>query len=997
MKIKKLSKANYKSIILVVLIVLAFEAVALGGYVYLSSIMERQIDQNNQSKIIAFTASIQDHIRANEETTLHSAAYLGRALEYDDSPDKIKDHIQILNAAYNQREASDGVKAVYGYVDGNYIDHYGIIPKRHFNHKTAAWLQATQEKAAIHHAAPYLDKSREIAITALYAPIMDAKGVIRGVVGIDYPLEPIVAKVNAFKVNQASFSLLMDDSLNVINHPIVGYPSEDLIAALELGPIVRQLKATQEELLTGRVDLGDKGDHLFWFSLLNNGWLMGHLTPALDYYKEARRSLTIVLAVSLFMALIMSAIIIRFQKKKERADEENRAKSSFLAKMSHEIRTPMNAIIGLSELARRDIGQPESLTYVEEILKAGNSLLSIINDILDFSKIESGKHQIANEPYDLRVTLREAYNIVNLRVKEKRLAFKMEVDDNLPTVLEGDSRSVRQILLNLLSNAVKYTQNGFIKLTVTGIIEEEKSIRMSLGVEDSGIGIKEEDLGSLFKDFVRIVNESSSEKYVEGTGLGLAIVSHLCRYMDGDIAVESQYGVGSKFTATIKQGVIDPTPIGAMPETPTEEKARLIVTFRAPGFKILVVDDVRVNLLVTKGLLAPYEVLVKTCQSGLEAVAMALEFQFDLVLIDQLMPGIDGVETLKRIREQAKGTNHIPVAIAFTANAVNGVKETLLARGFDDFISKPVDSERLQALLEKWIPQKFRLPLEDANGLEFKGLDPQSPEIGLDSKPIIESLSRQFGANIDVNVGIKRSNGSLGEYFELLGVFVMDMAAIDLTMETPPTVDQEENLNIYVIRVHALKSAAANVGAAGLSSEAAFFENAAMNKDYELFQGERYRKFRKLMREVLSSIKTALEKLRSYSNFISEAVSPKALDEESDPKDGDAFEGEIISALIESTRAFNLNESEALVERLEAMGDKKTREITREISSCLLVSEFEKAWSLATSLKEEHERRRVETSKDNGGGRLHNKFKMRENGLSHHWRNIYGPFRSEDV
>jgi CheY-like chemotaxis protein len=487
-------------------------------------------------------------------------------------------------------------------------------------------------------------------------------------------------------------------------------------------------------------------------------------------------------------------------------------------------------------------------------------------------------------------------------------------------------------------------------LTVTGQILSESDVQLSFAVEDSGVGIKVEDFDSLFRDFVRLVDDADN-RYVEGTGLGLAIVHNLCRQMNGSIEVESEFGQGSKFTATIIQGIIDPTPVGIVSESREDERQTAPPPFQAPGVRVLAVDDVKVNLMVAKGLLAPFKVIVSTCQSGYEAVELAGEYKFDIIFIDHMMPGLDGIETLRRIRELDKGEAEKPVAIAFTANAVAGVKEMLLSKGFDDFISKPIDSEQFMALMEKWVPESARVSSERDNG-DYLGLN-LAEEVGVESQPFIDSLTFLFGSDIDVEVGLRRSNGSLGMYFEILGVFLADVDIIENYLD-PPDEGDEEAINNFVVKIHALKSASANIGAIDLSSEAAFFEESAIAKNFPVLRGARYVAFRDQLRQLIESIKSTLEKMRSCSDFISKKI-PIDLDQddkiqEREPEDK-SIPQDLLLSLVDAIETFNIRESEGLIDEISALGDDKVRKAMSEISGFLLVSDFNEALTVINRLR----------------------------------------------
>jgi signal transduction histidine kinase/CheY-like chemotaxis protein len=396
------------------------------------------------------------------------------------------------------------------------------------------------------------------------------------------------------------------------------------------------------------------------------------------------------------------------------AVEASRAKSAFLARMSHEIRTPMNAIIGLSEaLFQRDLPD-EIVEDVWNIKQAGISLLSIINDILDFSKIEAGKVDIVNSDYMFSSLIHDVENIIKFRIAETPLKFITNIDAGLPSKLRGDMVRIRQILLNLLTNAVKYTREGSVTFTVSdaGTIPADGKILLSFEVADTGIGIKQEDLEMLFESFSRL--DSQKNQGIEGTGLGLAISDNLCRLMGGEIRVRSVYGQGSVFTALIPQDIVDRQPFrpqAEKTETAPPRAGKRRSEFTAPEAKVLAVDDAVVNLAVIKNLLLPYKLGLDTCLSGERAIAMVKQKHYDLIFMDHMMPGMDGVETTAALRDLEDG-NAIPV-IALTANAVSGMREMFLKSGFNDYLSKPIDITKLDALMAAWIPEALKVKNPD--------------------------------------------------------------------------------------------------------------------------------------------------------------------------------------------------------------------------------------------------------------------------------------------
>lgn len=413
----------------------------------------------------------------------------------------------------------------------------------------------------------------------------------------------------------------------------------------------------------------------------------------------------------LLIIIIMTAYFFISDNQKKLLDENEEAKKSnaakglFLANMSHEIRTPINGILGMDEMLLRECTDEKLLEYGRNIQSAGQNLLSIVNDILDFSKIEAGKMEILEVPYDLFTVLNDCYNINIFRIKKKGIKFELNIDPEVPIKLSGDEVRIHQIINNLLSNAAKYTNEGEITLSVTYETENADEIRLIISVKDTGIGIREEDLNKLFDAFTRV--EEEKNRKVEGTGLGLNLCHNLVKLMQGDIRVSSTYGKGTEFVVSLPQKVLADEKIGDFSAKYLENAKRKKsqnLQIRAEQARILVVDDVEMNLLVVKSLLEKTGIEIDTAPSGSSCLVKMNSKEYDLVFLDHLMPGMDGVETLQKWNSGEKKYNQATPVIMLTANALTGAKEEYMNAGFTDYLSKPVSENDLLEMLVKYLP-----------------------------------------------------------------------------------------------------------------------------------------------------------------------------------------------------------------------------------------------------------------------------------------------------
>lgn len=519
----------------------------------------------------------------------------------------------------------------------------------------------------------------------------------------------------------------------------------------------------------------------------------------------------------LIMGISAVSSMIKQKQEQELAIKANETKTDFLANMSHEIRTPINAMLGFDEMILREETDEQIIDYATNIKKAGGNLLSLINDILDFSKVESGKMEIISDSYKTSNMLTDVITMTYMKAQEKGLSFDIFIGKDIPRVLYGDEMRVKQILTNVLNNAVKYTEQGSIALSVNFDKLGDDIGRLRISVADTGMGIEAENIGKITESFQRF--DLQKNRSIEGAGLGMSIVAGLLKEMNGKLQIYSTYGKGSDFRILIPQEIRDKTPIGNYQEDyrkglRTQKSYRAM--FTAPQARILFVDDNIMNLSVAKGLLKKTKIQIDTADSGMGCLELTRKNHYDLIFMDHLMPEMDGVETLRRIRREEGNLNQFTHIIALTANAIKGSEEYYLSEGFHAYLTKPIEGERLEEVLFQMLPDTYIIPAEesaehvlDRLQAENGGKPEESETItAQDCMKEIEIMLEE--AHLHVEEGYHFAGNSMGQFHWMIHLF-----ADSFSMKYPKLLELFETgkEEMYTIEVHALKSNAKGIGA----------------------------------------------------------------------------------------------------------------------------------------------------------------------------------------
>ncbi|MDY6339481.1 MAG: ATP-binding protein [Saccharofermentans sp.] len=791
----------------------------------------KHINEIGNDKAAAITAELENYLETARSVLWVAADTVDHMVANGATYEEIVDYItrESTNTASQFDKSYTGI---YGYINGRYVDGVGWTPPEDYDPTVRDWYKeavaAGGQPLVVN---PYVDAQTGNVIISVCKALTDTNNVL----GLDLTLTDVQKTVEGIQIDGNGYGFVLNYDGTVIAHHDSSEKGKNYSEDPDKKEIYEKImsvdKGCFEMVIDGKICT-------VFVDSVHDQW---HLAIVVEKSALMKNTWN-VLIVSVFIGLFVFALISIFyiagyrherkvnkrmeemkateqkreyeakilQLEKAAADTANKAKSDFLADMSHEIRTPINAVLGMNEMILRESKDEQILEYSTNIKSAGNTLLSIINNILDFSKIEDGKMTLVPAEFDTAEFITNLVNTISERARAKGLEFVTEIDESVPSKLYGDDVRISQIVMNLLTNAVKYTERGSVTLRMKNNGITDGSVKLRVEVSDTGIGIKDEDLSKLFESFKRI--EEKRNRHIEGTGLGISIVCKLLAMMDSKLEVESQYAIGSTFGFNLKLRVTDPEPVGKY-----EEKRKSVLShdeeahIYAPKARILVTDDNGMNLKVAINFMKIFGITPVTCSSGAETVELMRKEKFDIVFLDHMMPNMDGIETLKVLKDEDLLGG--AVVIALTANAVVGAEAQYLSAGFDGYLSKPITVNDIEKTLKKYLPA----------GVIENGAS-EAP--GVKSSKLSLDKLRALGLNVDAALVYTCNDEDF--YMELLTDYAE--SAADKCHDLSAYLENGDIKN-YEILVHSLKSASKTVGADGVSEQARALEEASRNKD----------------------------------------------------------------------------------------------------------------------------------------------------------------------
>ena len=782
-------------------------------------------------KAAAITADIENYLETARSVLWVAADTVDHMVAKGATYEEIVEYIT-RESTNTASQFDSSYTGIYGYINGRYVDGVGWKPPEDYDPTVRDWYKeavaAGGEPLVVN---PYVDAQTGNVIISVCKALSNKNDVL----GLDLTLSGVQETVEDIQISGNGYGFILNYDGTVIAHKDSGEKGKNYSEDPDRKELYEAMMSTEKGNFEMVID--GKKCTVFVDEVLNQ-WHLAIVVEKSALLKSTWSVLTVSVLVGLLVFALISVFYIigyRHERKvnkrmeemnaneqkreyeakilmleKKAADTANKAKSDFLADMSHEIRTPINAVLGMNEMILRESKDDQILEYSSNIKSAGNTLLSIINNILDFSKIEDGKMTLVPVEFDVAELINNLVNTISERARLKGLEFIVEVDETIPSKLYGDDVRISQIVMNLLTNAVKYTESGSVTLRVRNNGTAGGDAKLRFEVADTGIGIKDEDLSKLFESFKRI--EEKRNRHIEGTGLGISIVCKLLAMMDSKLDVESKYAIGSTFGFDLRLRIVDQEPVGRYDgRKKTVSSHGEEVHLHAPDARVLVTDDNAMNLKVAENFMKIFGIKPVTCSSGKETIELMKKDKFDIVFLDHMMPQMDGIETLKVLKDEDLLNG--ATVIALTANAVVGAEGQYLSAGFDGYLSKPITIQELEKTLRKYLPQ---------GSVEDRAQDAE------EEKPASVSLDKVRSLGLNVDAGLMYTCSDEDFYLELLTDYAR--SADDKCSELSSYLEKGDLKN-YEILVHSLKSASKTIGADELSDRAKALEEASRDQN----------------------------------------------------------------------------------------------------------------------------------------------------------------------
>ncbi|MBR4580663.1 MAG: response regulator [Lachnospiraceae bacterium] len=853
------------------------------------------VQELGENKASAVAADLENYLDTAKSVLWLTADTVDHMVAEGATNEEIIEYIT-KESANTEQQFDESYTGIYGVIRGEYIDGVFWVPPEDYDPTARDWYKTTVAgNGNVVLVSPYVDAQTGNVIISVGRSLSDNSNAM----ALDLTLNNVHEIVEDIQINGYGYGYVVNNDGLVIAHP----DKEENGKNYDEIPEQHDLFQKVAKAGTGSFDTMIDGEKCTVFvDTVMDQWYLVIITKNSELYQAPMSLLLVSILINLVVFLLISVFYYmgyrsvqrsnaRMEEMKEierrkdyearilklekyAADSANKAKSDFLADMSHEIRTPINAILGMNEMILHESKEEEILDYAGSIKSAGTTLLSIINTILDFSKIEDGRMNLVPVEFETAGLVSSLVNSISERAKTKGLEFRVEVDETTPSILLGDDVRITQVIMNLLTNAVKYTEKGSIVFRITNLGEKDGSGHLMVSVKDTGIGIRKEDIDKLSISFERV--DEKRNRHIEGTGLGISIVTKLLEMMGSKLQVRSEYGVGSEFFFDLPIEIVDATPIGKYSVSRgTAKGAENRITLKAPNSKILLTDDNEMNCKVAANLLKLFSIKPVICTSGRETIDKMEKGKYDILFLDHMMPDMDGIETLKILKERSL-TEDVKV-IALTANAVVGAKEQYLQAGFDNYLSKPINIPEMEKMLRKYLPKDVIEEVEESAGSaddtvknagntvisEVTFGDENTESIESKEKPesnrtqaehvkndsesnLVESeifsvenvrkeadserIAKLRALGINIDEGITYCGGDEDFYIEI----IRDYA--DATEEKIAELNgflESGNLKDYKIIVHSVKSASKTIGAMDLFEKAKALEMAAASEDKE--------------------------------------------------------------------------------------------------------------------------------------------------------------------